>query len=171
MLLGLGIHLPLPFAYTLLLNVISVAILAALSFLAYRRYFIDRHRLTHMTESGIVLSLIAGLMITNLLEHVVVYESFAGGIVWWLHFLILMTFPSLIAYGKHLHLIMAPVNVVLPTHDRAPRRSGRVWCRFRHGRRGEARGRIRASRHAQRRGRLFLPRAVRRSGVHRMWTM
>ena len=112
-LLGLGIHLPLPFAYTVLLNVVSVAILVALSFLAYRRYFIDLPRLTHMTESGIVLSLIAGLMITNLLEHVVVYESFAERIVWWLHFLILMTFPSLIAYGKHLHLIMAPVNVVL----------------------------------------------------------
>ena len=40
-------------------------------------------------------------------------QGVGAKINWWVHYLILVGFPSLIAYGKHLHLIMGPVNVVL----------------------------------------------------------
>ena len=54
-------------------------------------------------------------MATYLLEYYL-YEDLhtvGGQVVWWVHFLILCGFPALVAYGKHFHLIMGPVNVVL----------------------------------------------------------
>ena len=101
------------------LDVFSVLVLASVIGLAIRRYTVMRHRLTHMVESGIVLAMIGGLMITYILEvetfgvHLGIAGSTGAEVNWWVHFVILCTFPSLIAYGKHLHLIMGPVNVVL----------------------------------------------------------
>ena len=99
------------------LDVISVLVVTACALLAIRRFFFMRERLTHMTESGIVLALIAGLMVTYILERPMGLDLGIQGvgakINWWVHYLILCGFPSLIAYGKHLHLIMGPVNVVL----------------------------------------------------------
>ena len=51
------------------LDVISVLVLASVIFMAIRRYFFMRDRLTHMLESGAVLALIGGLMITYILER------------------------------------------------------------------------------------------------------
>ena len=101
-----------------LLDVMSVLVLAGVIFMAIRRYFFMRDRLTHMLESGAVLALIGGLMITYMLER----HTFGVGlglvgvgakINWWVHYVILCFFPALIAYGKHLHLMIAPINVVL----------------------------------------------------------
>ena len=85
--------------------------------LAIRRYTVMKDRLTHMLESGIVLALIAGLMITYLVERYAPgmedLENTGAMVNWWIHFLILCGFPSLIAYGKHFHLVVGPINVVL----------------------------------------------------------
>ncbi|MFM2248174.1 MAG: hypothetical protein RL071_4249, partial [Pseudomonadota bacterium] len=46
------------------LDVISGLVLASVIFMAIRRYTVMRNQLTHMLESGIVLGLIGGLMVT-----------------------------------------------------------------------------------------------------------
>jgi len=100
-----------------ILDVVAILVASSAIGLAIRRYTIMRHRLTHMVESGIVLGLITGLMLTYLAERYVDgWEDLAstGGLInWWAHYLILCVFPSLIAYGKHLHLIMGPINIML----------------------------------------------------------
>jgi len=99
------------------LDVLSPLVLLSVIFMAIRRYFFMRDRLTHMLESGAVLALIGGLMITYILERPtgghLGLESVGAQINWWVHYLILCFFPALIAYGKHLHLMIAPINVVL----------------------------------------------------------
>ena len=99
------------------LDVFSVLVLSGVVFMAIRRYFFMRDRLTHMLESGIVLALIGGLMITYMLERPwgadLGINGVAGTANWWAHYLILCSFPALIAYGKHLHLLIGPINVVL----------------------------------------------------------
>lgn len=100
-----------------ILDVISGLVLSAVIFMAIRRYTVMRNQLTHMLESGIVLGLIGTLMLTYQLERFVFDDAIAGSVGarlnWWVHYLVLCGFPSLIAYGKHFHLIMGPVNVVL----------------------------------------------------------
>lgn len=100
-----------------IIDVFSVLVLSGVVFLAVRRYTVMRHRLTHMVESGIVLGLIATLMITYMLERPWGGDLGIAGtgakVNWWIHYLVLCGFPALIAHGKHLHLIMGPVNVVL----------------------------------------------------------
>lgn len=100
------------------LDVIAVMVFVSCVLMAIRRYFYMKERLTHPVESGIVLSLIAGLMLTYMLERPTFgvnlgLEGTAAKINWWVHYLILCGFPSLIAWGKHLHLLVAPLNVVL----------------------------------------------------------
>jgi len=100
------------------LDVIAALVFVSCVLLAIRRYFFMKDRLTHPVESGIVLSLIAGLMVTYMLERPTFgvnlgLEGTAAKINWWVHYIILCGFPSLIAYGKHLHLVIAPINVVL----------------------------------------------------------
>ncbi|MEL6347734.1 MAG: heterodisulfide reductase-related iron-sulfur binding cluster [Myxococcota bacterium] len=113
-----GVYIALPGFLEVLLNIFAVLVLASIVFMAIRRYFFMREQLTHMLESGVVLALIGGLMITHLLEMPLdaehMYFQNAGNTInWWVHYLIICFFPALIAYGKHLHLIMGPVNVTL----------------------------------------------------------
>lgn len=115
-LLGLEHPIPLgPLDY--LIDGFSVLVLAGVVYMAIRRYSVMRDRLTHMLESGIVLALIATLMITYILERPwgadLGLVGPAAKVNWWIHYLVLCGFPSLIAYGKHFHLVMGPVNVVL----------------------------------------------------------
>jgi len=117
---GLGVEVAAPEWYNRLLDVVAVLVLASILFLVVRRYFLDREKLTHLVESGVILGLIALLMITHLLEQVVVSDSAVGEANWWAHFLVLAVFPGVIAYGKHLHLVLAPVNVVLKHMTEVP---------------------------------------------------
>lgn len=110
---GLGMDVATSLWYDRLLDVVAVAVLVAVVLLSVRRYVIERERMTHPLESGVILAFIALLMITQLLEHVVIAGSVAGTMNWWVHFLVLVAFPAVIAYGKHLHLMLAPVNVVV----------------------------------------------------------
>ena len=114
----LGLEHPIPLGpLDILIDIFSVLVLSSVVALAVRRYTVMRHQLTHMLESGIVLLLIGTLMITYIAERPWGLDlglvGPAAKINWWVHYLILCFFPSLIAYGKHLHLIMGPVNVVL----------------------------------------------------------
>jgi Fe-S oxidoreductase len=117
---GLGLEVQTPLWYTRLLDVMAVLVLLGVVFLAVRRYLVERERMTHQLESGIILGFIAILMATQLLEHVTVAESLGGELNWWAHFLVLIAFPTVIASGKHLHLLMAPVNVVLKHMTEVP---------------------------------------------------
>jgi len=110
---GLGLVVATPLWYDRLLDVVAVAVLAGVVFLALRRYVVEREKMTHLLESGVILTFIALLMITQLMEHAVTPESTGGMVNWWVHFLVLAAFPAVIAHGKHLHLLVAPVNVVL----------------------------------------------------------
>jgi Fe-S oxidoreductase len=110
---GMGVNVHTPQWYQVSLYGVAVAVLAAVVYMAVRRFAFARDRLTHMLESSLVLALIAILMITHLFEMVVDEHSVWGKLNWWVHFLTLMGFPALIAYGKHLHLLIGPVNVVL----------------------------------------------------------
>ncbi len=109
----------------MVLDVISPLVLLSVIFMAIRRYFFMRDRLTHMLESGIVLALIGGLMATYMLERPTFgvdlgLVGVGAKINWWVHYLILCFFPALIAYGKHLHLMIGPVNVVLKHMTEVP---------------------------------------------------
>ena len=95
------------------LDVAAWSVLAAVVYMAIRRWFFMRDKLTHMGESTLVLGLIALLMITHLLEKPLEGIPAARVANWWVHYLTLCGFPALIAYGKHLHLLVGPVNVVL----------------------------------------------------------
>jgi Fe-S oxidoreductase len=100
------------------IDVFAVLVLVSVVFMAIRRFFFMRERLTHMLESGAVLGLIGLLMITYMLERPTFgvhlgMVGVAARLNWWVHYLILCSFPALIAYGKHLHLLLAPINVVL----------------------------------------------------------
>ncbi|MDH3291687.1 MAG: (Fe-S)-binding protein [Gemmatimonadota bacterium] len=117
---GLGVEVTAPGWYVRALDAIAVAVLASIVLLAIRRYFVDREKLTHLTESGVILGLIALLMITHLLERVFPLVSVAGRVNWWAHYVDLAAFPGVIAYGKHLHLFLAPVNVVLKHMTEVP---------------------------------------------------
>jgi len=119
-LVGLGMDVEAPGWYDRLLDVVAIVVLVSIVFLVIRRYFVDKEKMTHPLESGIILGLIGLLMITHLLEQVVVAES-AGGITnWWVHLAVLAVFPAVIAQGKHLHLVLAPVNVVLKHMTEVP---------------------------------------------------
>ncbi len=109
---GLGFDVAVPEWYNRLLDVVAVLVLISVAFMAVRRYFVNREKMTHPLESGVILGLIAILMITHLLEQVMPFQSAAGQANWWAHFLDLAVFPAVIASGKHLHLLLAPVNVV-----------------------------------------------------------
>ncbi len=117
---GLGVEIPTPGWYVRLLDVVAVVVLVAVVFFVIRRYLVERGKMTHPVESGIILAFIALLMITQLLEQVVPMESAAGMANWWGHFLVLAAFPAVIASGKHLHLLLAPVNVVMKHMTEVP---------------------------------------------------
>jgi Fe-S oxidoreductase len=114
----LGLEHPIELWYLdNVIDVFSVLVLSGVIALAIRRYTVMRHQLTHMLESGFVLALIGTLMITYIIERPwggdLGIVSTGAKVNWWIHYLILCGFPALIAHGKHLHLIMGPVNVVL----------------------------------------------------------
>jgi Fe-S oxidoreductase len=117
---GLGVEVDTPIWYTRLLDVMAVLVLFGVAALAVRRYLLEREKMTHPLESGVILLFIALLMITQVLESVIAPESLSWKANWWVHFLVLVAFPAVIAYGKHLHLMLAPVNVVLKHMTEVP---------------------------------------------------
>jgi len=125
--------------YLVLQDVFDLAVIAAVSYAAFRRLVTRPRRLTLSTEGLVILLLIFLLMVTDLLADAARMAlapasadpwSFAGGalatlleglpggavgallhVSWWSHALIILGFLVWIPYSKHLHIIGAPFNV------------------------------------------------------------
>jgi Fe-S oxidoreductase len=120
-------------------DLFSLAVIAALTYAAFRRLVTRPRRLTLSTEGLVILLLIYGLMLTDLFAdagrmvlapHPSDRWAFAGAgiagglaalppgaveaifhLAWWLHAAILLGFLSFLPYSKHLHILAAPFNV------------------------------------------------------------
>ncbi|EJL40386.1 MULTISPECIES: (Fe-S)-binding protein [Brevibacillus] len=143
---GLSKGFELPFGsahkyFSLMQEITTFLILAAVGYAFYRRYIEKLKRLKRGFKSGIVLLLISSLMATVLLslafEQIwlgheasvfapissVIAMAFSaigvgttGGAVlfyvfWWAHLIILLGFAVYVPQSKHAHLLFAPVNV------------------------------------------------------------
>ncbi|MDH6351003.1 MULTISPECIES: heterodisulfide reductase-related iron-sulfur binding cluster [Brevibacillus] len=143
---GLSTGFELPFGsahkyFSLMQEITTFLILAAVGYAFYRRYIEKLKRLKRGFKSGIVLLLIFSLMATVLLslafEQIwlgheasgfapissVLAMAFSaigvgstGGAVlfyifWWAHLIILLGFAVYVPQSKHAHLLFAPVNV------------------------------------------------------------
>ena len=125
--------------YLVLQDVFDLAVIAAVSYAAFRRLVTRPRRLTLSTEGLVILLLIFLLMVTDLLADAARMVlapdpadrwAFAGtalttllaglpvGAVegffhasWWSHALIILGFLVWIPYSKHLHILGAPFNV------------------------------------------------------------
>jgi len=125
--------------HLVLQDLFDVAVLAAVSYAAWRRLVSKVARLTLSTEGLVILALIAGLMVTDLLADgarttlapaaqdpwspvglalsglfVPLSRGATQGlyeIFWWSHLAILLGFMVWLPYSKHLHIMAAPFNV------------------------------------------------------------
>ena len=96
----------------------SILVLIGILYLAYRRFIIKPIFLGEKVSytSGIVAFFISVLMITYMIDafwiinnsnvNDIVYKS-----VWWIHAILILAFLVLIPKSKHLHLVLAPVNI------------------------------------------------------------
>src|SRR6185436_10314584 len=126
-------------AFLVLQDLFSVLVIAAVSYAAFRRIVTRPRRLTLSAEGLFILSLILGLMVTDLVAdagRIVLapapsdHWQFAGRAIagalaalptaavtaifhaaWWLHAATLLGFLVLLPYSKHLHILVSPLNV------------------------------------------------------------
>ncbi len=125
-------------------DMFAVVVLAAVSFALYRRMVLHPRRLDgddlEHTDALIILSMIAGLMITLLLSNAFMLAAFPQAmgpekvvshqlgsafahmmdprtalaryhIFWWAHALLILAFLNYLPYSKHLHVITSLINV------------------------------------------------------------
>ncbi len=114
---------PLYVLYTESQTAFAVAVLAAVGWLLYRRLVIRPQRLqgdaVGQRDALVILSLIAGLMLTLLLMKGMDAAGGAGAAglartaTWWTHALLILGFLNYLPYSKHLHVITALPNVYL----------------------------------------------------------
>ncbi len=125
--------------FSLMQEITTFLILAAVSYAFYRRYIEKLKRLKRGLKAGIVLIFISSLMASVLLSLAFeqlwlghegsVYAPISSAIAalfagisptaaaalfyvfWWMHLLILLGFAVYVPQSKHAHLIFAPVNV------------------------------------------------------------
>ncbi len=131
-------------AYSASQDVFAVLVLAAVAFALYRRVVVHPRRLEgddlEHTDALIILSMIAGLMLTLLLSNAfeliahpgaygpekVVSRPLAAAlsntirpsaaamrfhIFWWAHALLILAFLNYLPYSKHLHVVSSLINV------------------------------------------------------------
>jgi Fe-S oxidoreductase len=125
--------------YLVLEDLFSVAVIAAVAFAAFRRLVTRPRRLTLSPEGLVILLMIFGLMVTDLVTDAcrillapapTDHWQFAGSaladalaglpggalgalfhVSWWLHAVLLLGFLVWLPYSKHLHVLLAPLNV------------------------------------------------------------
>src|SRR5262249_48032932 len=125
--------------YLILEDLFSVAVIAAVAYAAFRRLVTRPRRLTLSGGGLVILTLIFGLMVTDLLAdacRIVLapaptdHWQFAGAtlasavaalprgavtvlfhLLWWSHAALLLGFLVWLPYSKHLHVLAAPFNV------------------------------------------------------------
>jgi len=131
--------------YLVLEDLFSLAVIAALAYAAFRRLVTRPRRLTLSAEGLFILLMIFGLMVTDLVADAgrialapaatdrwqfagsAIAAAMAGwpaGLVtavfhtsWWLHGVILLGFLVWLPHSKHLHVLLAPLNVFFAPLD------------------------------------------------------
>ena len=131
-------------AYSASQDVFAVLVLASISFALYRRIILHPKRLEgddlEHTDALIILSMIAGLMLTLLLSNAFLliahHDAFGPEkvvsrplaialshtigpraaemrfhIFWWAHALLILAFLNYLPYSKHLHVVTSLINV------------------------------------------------------------
>ncbi|CAN5283806.1 (Fe-S)-binding protein [soil metagenome] len=135
---------PLFLAYSASQDIFALLVILAVGFALYRRIIVHPQRLEgdHLehTDALIILSLIAGLMITLLLTNAFLYAAIPNAVgtekivsrplgtwishmmrpsaaffrfklFWWSHALLIMAFLNYLPYSKHLHVATSLINV------------------------------------------------------------
>src|SRR5215813_6594475 len=125
--------------YLILEDLFSVLVIAAVAYAAFRRLVTRPRRLTLSPEGLVILTLIFGLMVTDLIAdagRILLapgpsdHWQFAGMAIahalsglptlgvkvifhaaWWTHAVLLLSFLVWLPYSKHLHVLLAPFNV------------------------------------------------------------
>ena len=135
---------PLYQAYSASQDIFALLVIAAVGFALYRRLVVHPKRLEgddlEHTDALIILSMIAGLMITLLLTNAFLLAAYPAAfgpekvvsrplgvwvshlmqpraafarfqIFWWLHALLILAFLNYLPYSKHLHVATSLINV------------------------------------------------------------
>ena len=135
---------PLYQAYSASQDIFALLVIAAVGFAFYRRLVVHPKRLEgddlEHTDALIILSMIAGLMITLLLTNAFLLAAYPAAfgpekvvsrplgvwishlmqpraafarfqIFWWLHALLILAFLNYLPYSKHLHVATSLINV------------------------------------------------------------
>lgn len=138
-------------SFTLMQEVVTLLVILAISYAFYRRYIEKLPRLQRGWKAGIIVVLIFVLMVTVLLsaaleqlwlqEGTTLYQPVASAlaslfaflspdwagllfyVVWWLHLLTLLGLLVYIPQSKHMHLLAAPINVLLKRRNQSKLRS------------------------------------------------
>ena len=103
--------------YSYIVIPFSILVLIGIGSLTYRR-FITRPKVLGKISptSGLVALFISLLMITYLLGEANI-DPIMWRINWWIHSLIILAFLFLIPRSKHLHLVLAPINIFFKPFD------------------------------------------------------
>jgi Fe-S oxidoreductase len=108
--------------YTWIAMPFSVLVIIGILYLAYRRFVLKPKALGKISiTSGIVAIFITLLMVTYLLTEMNLPHTIEKA-NWWGHSFFILAFLFLIPKSKHLHLVLAPVNIFfrpfsVPDHD------------------------------------------------------
>lgn len=127
--------------FLLIVDIAGVLVASAIIWAAIRRYIIRPERLEPTPEAAIILVLIFSLMLAHFCMegfHInatgdtlapwtpagLAFANFFNwlglgkglqeilhGVTWWIHYLIIIGFLVFILYSKHLHIILAPINI------------------------------------------------------------
>jgi Fe-S oxidoreductase len=109
-LLGSGLS-----AFRLFLAGVAVVVSLGISGLAFRRFVLVKISPGPKSySSGVVALMILILMLTYI--YGIGPEPRFEKANWWLHALLILTFPPLILRSKHFHILMAPVAIFFRTH-------------------------------------------------------
>ena len=104
-------------AYTMIVTPFSILVIVGILSLAYRRFVTKPKALGKLSPtSGLVAFFIVVLMVTYLIGERETSE-FLWKINWWIHSVIILAFLFLIPRSKHLHLVLAPINIFFRPFD------------------------------------------------------
>ena len=103
--------------YSYIVIPFSIFVLIGIGSLTYRRFISRPKTLGKISPtSGFVALFISILMITYLLGETGL-SPIVWRINWWIHSLIILAFLFLIPRSKHLHLVLAPINIFFKPFD------------------------------------------------------
>ena len=103
--------------YSMIVMPFSILVIIGILSLAYRRFITKPKALGKLSPtSGLVAFFIVVLMVTYLIGEREI-SAFYWKINWWIHSVIILAFLFLIPRSKHLHLVLAPINIFFRPFD------------------------------------------------------